>query len=136
MSDTLPSYPQPQQDDVNAPLLAGWSEGRLVLQRCVACGRAIFYPRAMCPHCWSTDLGWFEASGRGRVASWSHVWKPDAAFAAEIPVVLVEVQLEEGVTMLSRIVGANRQSVQTGSSVALVPMPEARRYPLPTFRLA
>ena len=135
MSEPAPVYPQPLEDEVNAPLLAGWREGRLMLQRCGGCRRVIFYPRAMCPHCWDTDLSWFPASGRGRVASWSHVWKPDAAFAAEVPVVLVEVALDEGALMLSRVIGDDRERVRTGAVVALVPLPEARRYPLPTFRL-
>lgn len=136
MSEAAPRYPLPHEDAINAPFLDAWRDGRLLLQRCGSCHRAFFYPRAMCPHCWSVDLHWFQASGRGHVVSWSHVWKPDAAFASELPVVLVEVELEEGASMLSRVIGEDRVSVRSGALVQTVPPSEAATYPLPTFRLA
>ena len=132
-----PTYPQPREDATNAPLIAGWREGRLMLQRCGDCGRAFFYPRPMCPHCWSEKLAWFEASGRGRIVAYSHVFKPHhPAFDAEAPIVLIEAALEEGALMLTRVVGENRTDARSLMAIALVPMPEAARYPLPTFRLA
>lgn len=137
MSTDRPSYPQPQEDAVNAPFLAAWRKGVLALQRCKGCGKAIYYPRAMCPFCWSADLEWFEASGRGEVVSHSLVWRPnDESFLPEVPIVLVEVELAEGALMLTRVVGADREKARGGAAVTLVPMPEAARYPLPTFRLA
>jgi hypothetical protein len=133
----MSTYPQPREDAINAPLLAAWREGRLALQRCKECGKAIFYPRPMCPHCWSEALEWFDASGRGTIVSYSLVFKPhNEAFDNELPVILVEVELEEKALMLSRIVDAKPDQVRSGLKVKIVPMPDAKRYPLPTFRLA
>jgi uncharacterized protein len=133
----MSGYPQPHEDAVNAPLLAGWREGKVMIQRCGGCGKAIFYPKPMCPHCWSDKMGWFQASGRGKIVAWSLVHKPHhPAFDGEVPIVLVEVALDEGVVMLTRIVGADREKARTGAKVVAVPMPDAARYPLPTFKLA
>ena len=137
MSVDQPAYPRPQEDAINAPFLAAWRKGALALQRCRGCGKAIYYPRAMCPYCWSDALDWFEASGRGTVVAHSLVWRPnDESFLPEVPIVLVEVALAEGPLMLTRVVGADREKARAGAAVALVAMPEAARYPLPTFRLA
>ncbi|HSV78089.1 MAG TPA: zinc ribbon domain-containing protein, partial [Ramlibacter sp.] len=49
--------------DIGRPFWTALSEGRLDLPFCNACKRAFFYPRAICPECWSSDLGWKTASG-------------------------------------------------------------------------
>ena len=132
-----PNYPQPYEDADNAPFLTAWRKGVLALQRCKGCGKAIYYPRPMCPHCWSADLEWFEASGQGTVVGYGVVWRPNhESFQPEVPVVLVEVALAEGPLMLSRVVGDDREKTRSGAAVRLVTMPDAVRYPLPTFRLA
>ena len=38
-------------------------QGRLVLKGCNNCGNAHWYPRAVCPHCGSTDLAYTPAEG-------------------------------------------------------------------------
>jgi len=49
---------------------ANLAAGKLALQICAACGdKAVFPPRAVCPHCGSTDLRWQAASGGGTVYS-------------------------------------------------------------------
>jgi uncharacterized OB-fold protein len=100
-------YPRPREDLDNRKLLQGWREGRLLLQRCRGCGRAIFYSRPLCPHCWSTELAWEQASGRGKVVSFSLVHRPnDPAFFAEAPIILAEIMFEEKVTMIGRVIAA------------------------------
>jgi uncharacterized OB-fold protein len=74
---TTPSYPTPRADTDNAAFLAGWREGRLVLQACNACSKAFFYPRAFCPHCWSDRIENRYASGKGRIVSYSLVHRPN-----------------------------------------------------------
>lgn len=134
---TTPSYPTPRADADNAAFLAGWREGRLVIQSCAACGKAFFYPRPFCPHCWSDQIENRQASGRGRIVSYSLVHRPnDPAFNDEVPIALVEVELAEGATLIARVVDARPEDIRSGRAVALPP-PEIRvRYPLPVFRLA
>jgi uncharacterized OB-fold protein len=131
------AYPQPYEDEDNAPFLAGWREGRLLLQQSREGGPLFFYPRPICPYTGSADLIWTEVSGRGRIVSFSLVHRPNhPSFNEEVPIVLAEIALEEGASLLGRIVGADAAAIETGMSLELLPPEEGRRYPLPAFRLA
>jgi uncharacterized OB-fold protein len=136
MSESL-DYPRPHLDEDNRPLLEGWREGRLMLQQSRSGGPSFFYPRPICPYTGSTDLVWKEASGRGHIVSFSIVMRPNhPSFNDEVPIILAEIALEEGASLLARVITNDANSIQSGGAVELVPMPEAARYPLPTFRLA
>jgi uncharacterized OB-fold protein len=43
--------------------------GRFEIQRCAGCGKHVFYPRVLCPHCGGERLDWVAPSGRGTVYS-------------------------------------------------------------------
>jgi uncharacterized protein len=134
---TKPSYPMPRDDADNAAFLKGWREGGLVIQSCSACGKAFFYPRAFCPHCWSDRVENRQSKGKGRIVSYSLVHRPnDPAFNDEVPIVLVEVKLDEGAILLARIVDARSEDIRSGLAVEVPPPEIATRYPLPVFRLA
>jgi|KBSMisStandDraft_5_1062788.scaffolds.fasta_scaffold1154814_2 uncharacterized OB-fold protein len=131
------SYPEPTLTELNRPLIEAWHRGELVLQHCAACSYVIFFPRETCPQCWSTQLEWKTHSGRGTVVScsrvYSHVTEP---FVKESPVIVAEIELADGGAMLARIVDVPRDAeIETGAPVELVPLSQAERYTLPTFRL-
>lgn len=135
MTETTLRYPQPVTDSDNRPLLEGWRRGELYLQHCRGCGKAVFYPRPLCPHCWSGDLEWRKASGRGTVVSYSRIHRPNhPAFNEEVPIVLAEIRLAEGAALLARILEGE---VESGTEVVLMASAEATgRFPLPVFRPA
>ncbi|TEA78915.1 Zn-ribbon domain-containing OB-fold protein [Allopusillimonas ginsengisoli] len=120
-------------DRDNRTYLEGWKNGSLMLQQCAGCHAMIFYPRPMCPHCWSDSLSWIKASGRGRVVSYSMIHRPNhPSFNDETPIALAEIVLEEGPTLLARVLS---QDVKSGMAVELANDPESvARYPLPIFR--
>lgn len=131
------AYPQPHEDEDNAPFLAGWREGRLLLQRSRDGGPLFFYPRPICPYTGSSDLIWTEVTGRGRIVSFSLITRPNhPSFNEEVPIVLAEIALDEGASLLGRIIGADAASITSGARLELLPPGEGRRYPLPAFRLA
>jgi uncharacterized OB-fold protein len=130
------TYPQPVVTQTNRPMLEAWSRGKLLLQRCRACEVPLVVPREVCPACWSPELDWERRSGRGRIttltAVYSHVTPP---FVDEAPVHFCEIELAEGGTLLARVVDiAGTRGVEAGRAVELLPLAEATRYPLPTFR--
>lgn len=89
-------------------------EGRLCLQRCGGCGRHVFYPRVLCPHCGSDDLAWVEAGGRGTVHATTVVRKrPEEGGGHN----LCLVDLEEGVRLASRVEGIAPEAVVIGMAV-------------------
>ena len=131
------AYPQPHEDEDNAPFLAGWREGKLLLQQSREGDPLFFYPRPICPYTGSADLIWTEVSGRGRIVSFSLITRPNhPSFNEEVPIILAEIALEEGASLLGRIIGADATTIRTGARLELLSPDEARRYPLPAFRLA
>jgi uncharacterized OB-fold protein len=97
--------PTPTPDSL--PYWEGLRAGRLVLQRCGACGVVRHYPRPVCASCFSMAVDWIEASGRGIVHSWTethHAFLP--SLAADLPYVLVTADLDEGVRLLARLRGS------------------------------
>jgi uncharacterized OB-fold protein len=131
-----PVLPQPRETPTNAPLLSAWrQEGALLLQRCAACNAVTFYPRSVCPCCWSSQLVWFRAAGTGSIVSFSRIYRglPEV-FQAEVPIILAELALAEGALMIARVVTPDPDAVVSGMQVRLVGPEEAARYSLPTFR--
>lgn len=131
-------YPLPHEDQDNREFVATWrNEGRIVLQQAAVGGRPFFYPRPMCPYTGSADLISVPASGRGRIVSYALVHRPNhPAFNEEVPIILAEIALVEGAVLLGRIICEDSDKVASGLAVDVLPPEDARRYPLPTFRLA
>lgn len=130
--------PEPRPSPEATPLIEAWrKDGALLLQRCGACRKAVFYPRALCPHCHATQLEWFRACGEGEVVSFSRVHRGLApAFQPEAPIVLAEIALAEEVAMIARIVTDAPEAVRSGMAVRLVPRDRASHFALPTFEPA
>jgi hypothetical protein len=96
--------PQPITPE-SRPYWDGLREQKLMLPRCRTCGRAFFYPRALCPFCHTSDIEWFQASGRGRLYSFEIVYQTiSKAFKVKPPYVLAMVELEEGPRLMSNLV--------------------------------
>lgn len=88
-------------------------EGRLVFQYCTGCGRAVFYPRVLCPYCGSTSLEWRESSGHGTVYATTAIYHRDRE-----PYNVALVDLDEGFRMMSRVEGTAAQEVEIGLRVS------------------
>jgi uncharacterized OB-fold protein len=106
-------------------------DGRLVMQRCAACGHHQHYPRALCTSCASTDLAFVEVSGKGAVYS-STVVHRAAHPALEPPYVVALVRLVEGPVLLTNIVGCHTSDVGCDMRVQVVweDLGDGRRLPL------
>ena len=84
---------------------AGLRDGRLLIQRCDACGEATMYPKWRCPSCFSDSLSFTETEGTGTLYSMTvqYLTAP-TAFAGQLPYALGIVKLTEGVQLLVRLV--------------------------------
>jgi hypothetical protein len=88
--------------------------GKFRLQRCNACGKAFFYPRALCQHCGSADWAWTDASGKGTVYSTSVVrQRPEDGPDYNIAL----IDLAEGPRMMSRVTDIAAAEVKIGMAV-------------------
>lgn len=78
---------------------------RLTFQRCRSCEGNWLPPREDCPHCWSPDWEWREASGLATVVSWVVYHTAfDKRFADRLPYNVALVDLEEGPRMVTNII--------------------------------
>lgn len=115
----------------------GTREGRLRLQRCKTCQTVQFPPRHHCASCWDAELDWIDASGKGRVESFTVVRRaPAAAFRDKVPYVVAAVLLEEGPRMITNLVGDHVLNVGIGDEVQVEFAEGADNVTLPLFRLA
>lgn len=124
-----------QQDGDSRPYWEGLTQGELRIQRCATCSRAVFYPRSICPHCFSDQLTWIVASGKGTIYSYTVAHQAFGPFAAEVPFVVAIVELEEGVRMMTRIVDTPRERVKVGEPVQVTFETVGEQFTLPYFRL-
>ncbi len=124
-----------QQDSDSRPYWEGLAQGELRIQRCKSCARAVFYPRALCPHCHSDQLEWIVASGKGTIYTYTVAHQGFGPFAADVPFVIALVELEEGARMMSRILDAPRERVTIGAAVSVTFEGTGEDLTLPYFRL-
>jgi len=105
------------------------AQGKFLIGRCTACGKAHWYPRTTCPFCWS-ETEWVEASGRGTIYSYSVMRR------APEPYVVAYVTLAEGPTMLTNLVDCDFDGLAIGQAVRLKFSPSEGGPPVPTFTTA
>jgi hypothetical protein len=128
--------PLPIIDPGTAPYWEGLTRGKLLLKTCRACGKPHFYPRETCPHCFSDDLDWMEAAGRGEIYSFTVAHRPAGpAFADDAPYVIAIVTLEEGPRMMTWILNPPDE-IKIGKTVRLKPRVVSEKITLPMFELA
>ncbi|MDQ7785494.1 MAG: Zn-ribbon domain-containing OB-fold protein [Desulfomonilaceae bacterium] len=130
-----PKKPAPIVNDWARPFWEAARDNRLILQQCVDCGKHIFYPRIACPHCFSDNVEWVPASGKGTVYSYTVVeTNAPSAFMNDVPYVVAVVKLDEGVQMLSNIVGCDPAEVRCDMPVEVTFEKLDDEFTLPKFR--
>jgi uncharacterized protein len=103
---TTARFDLPTTDVETQPYWDGLREGKFLIRHCNACGHDYFYPRPFCPACWSRDVAWKEASGRGTLYTYSVVHVNDLPpFHERVPYVAAIVELEEGPRVMTNIEG-------------------------------
>ncbi len=84
----------------------GCNAERLLYQRCEGCGHVQFPPRSLCVKCLGRRLVWQESAKRGRIHSFTIVYRPPTpAFKDDVPYVLALVDLEEGFRIMCNLIG-------------------------------
>jgi uncharacterized protein len=126
-----PARFEPPISEVAEPFWDATREGRLLLQWCTTCARPVWYPREVCPRCLGSTLEWRESQGCGVVYA-STVEHKAQTRALEAPYVVALVELDEGVRLLSNVVGRPPERVAVGDRVRVTwePLSDGRRLPL------
>lgn len=132
------AQPIPTPTRWSAPYWQAAREGRLMIQGCKSCNRLIMYPKPFCPTCLGEDLDWRPSEGKGEVYTVT-VQRAGApsGFEDQVPYVLAVVKLDEGVQLMTRLVGDDAESANCGDRVTV----DFQQAPgadvvLPVFRLS
>lgn len=124
-----------QPSETTAPYWEAIDDERFELQQCRECREWIYYPREMCPHCYSNDLRWSEASDRGEILTYSTLYHtPVTAYEDNVPYVLAIATLEDGPQMMANVVNCDPEDVEIGREVSIV-FEERGDRKLPQFEL-
>jgi uncharacterized OB-fold protein len=110
--------PLPEITAESKPFWDACARHEFLVQRCAACGHVQHYPRGVCTNCWSDQLQWKPSLGRGRVYTFTVTHRTQArGFRDELPYVLAWIELDEGVQVMSNIVGVDTAKVAIGMPV-------------------
>ena len=130
-----PPIPQPESDFY-------WEkckEHELWLRHCKTCDNTYFYPRDICPGCFSRDTDWIQSSGKATLHAFAIVhWAPVPAFRGKEPFVTAIVELEGGARMPTNIVDceADPEHIKIGMALQVTFDDLDDKISLPKFRPA
>lgn len=127
--------PLPLPDSDSRPYWEGLKQGELRIQHCNTCSNYVFYPRSLCPHCFSDQLSWVTALGKGTIYSYTVVHQAYGSFADAVPFVIALVTLTEGVRMMTRLVDASPEKVKIAAPVHITFAHIDENTTLPYFQL-
>ena len=136
MAQTI-TKPVPVPDEITAPFFDGARDGRLMLQHCTACNEWSFPVRERCPHCFADKLEWRQSSGKGTLYTFAimhQVMNP--GFASSVPYNVCQVDLAEGVRMVSNVVGIPNAALRIGMALEVFFDDVGENVRIPKFRPA
>src|SRR5438128_11358619 len=109
--------------------LAHLEKGELAYQFSPGAGKAVFYPRLLCPFTGSSKLEWRVSKGRGTVYATTVVHPAEGA-----PYNVALVDCDEGFRLMSRVEEVAPDAVKIGMRVKFrVHKPGGENDPIPVF---
>ena len=118
---TSAQFPLPVPNLDNQEFFDRCREHQLVLRRCRDCSLFSHPPRPNCPGCASDNLEWVKSPGRGTVYTFTITRQPvSRAFEGRLPWAVVDVELDEGVHLISNLVGCDLEEIEIGMQVDVV----------------
>jgi len=139
MSLFPPEMPVPVVEALTEPYWSAAREGRLVIQRCTACGTHRHLPHVLCAACGSTACDWDVSEGRGTVFTYTVVTHPvHGAVVDVVPYAVVVVELDDcgRVLVPSNVVDCPPDEVHVGMPVEVVFDRVTDEIAIPRFRRA
>ena len=132
---TSAQFPLPVPNLDNQEFFDRCREHQLVLRRCRDCRLFSHPPRPNCSDCASDNLEWVKSPGRGTVYTFTITRQPvSRAFEGRLPWAVVDVELDEGVHLISNLVGCDLEEIEIGMQVDVVFEEVNSEITLPKFR--
>lgn len=92
----------------------------LVGETCRRCGKAIFPPRDVCPHCTEEGQDVHPFRGTGQVYSFSTVYDAPEGYTEYSPYTVALVRLDEGPLVAAQLTDVDKEDVSVGMPVEMV----------------
>ena len=96
--------------------------GRLTGIRCARCGEIAIPPKEFCPACQERAWEPVPLDGHGTIVSFTVIRIPPRGRAEEAPYAVAVVKLDEGVSLLGRILDIPLDTLKVGMSVRFRPL--------------
>jgi uncharacterized OB-fold protein len=125
--------PAPNPSLHAAPFWEGCLVEELRFQRCPECGTVAAKPGWLCRVCRRRSLAWEVSAGLGALYSWTVVWRPQHP-SFRVPYAPAIVELDEGLRLVSSMVGCRPEDLHAGMRVAVSFHPASADIALPYFR--
>jgi uncharacterized OB-fold protein len=123
---------EPPASELTQPFWDATRERRLLVQWCTSCDEPVWFPREVCLRCLGNTLEWRAASGAGSVYAFLVEHRPNLPDVfGDAPYVVALVELEEGVRMMTNVVGCAPGEVTVGMPVRVTwePLSDGRNLP-------
>ncbi len=93
----------PRETVFNGAFWRGLEQGEFRCNECRSCKRLSFPPKSICPSCHADKPKWRALTGKGIIYSVSTVHAVAPALAADGPVRVAVIDLEEGIRLVARL---------------------------------
>ena len=120
--------PPPAVSIETKPFWDAAAQGRFLIGRCTDCGKAYWYPRAICPHCFSSKTVLEESPGEGVIYTYSVLRRSPTG-----PYAIGYVTLNEGPAVLTNFVDVAPDGLAIGMKVKVRFQPTEGGPPVPVF---
>jgi uncharacterized OB-fold protein len=137
--EVFAAFPGVLIDRDNIAHYRGLLSGRLLINRCSACGFWVYPHRPLCPRCLSWEVRPAEVSGQGTVFMFTLIHQErDPGGRLREPIVAAAVELAEqpGLRYLARIVNCPSTEVRPDMPVRLTWMARDGHVSMPAFEPA
>ena len=127
--------PAPQPTSFTQPFWDATRERRLLLQYCTVARKFQHYPRPVSIYTGRHTIEWRAVAGTGQVYAFTVTHRAPPAFRGQEPYIVAAIELDEGVRLMSNIVGCRPADVRVGARVRLAWAPTADGFNFPVFEL-
>ena len=121
-------YPAPQGNPETQAFWDAAKQGKFMIKRCTACGEPHYFPRSICPFCFSDKTVWEESPGEGVIYSYSVMHRSPSG-----PYAIGYVTLKEGPAVLTNFVDVAPDGLSIGQKVKVKFQPTENGPPVPVF---
>ena len=104
--------PTAAQNTQSKPFWDAAKQGKFLIKKCNSCNEVHWYPRNLCPFCFSDDTVWQESPGEGVIYTYSIMHRN-----TPVPYAIGYVTLDEGPAVLTNFIDYDADTLKIGARV-------------------